>query len=100
MNPWRWVDPRAGVVRLAALRAYLESRGWQECASGSPGLLRFQREGAGCVLPRSEAADDYVLSVTYALTTLSEIEDRHPLEVLEDVLAAGARRPTVAGATT
>jgi hypothetical protein len=94
MNPWRWVDPRIEAVRLADLRAYLAARGWSLVPSPNPDLLRFQApcEGAGpCffqVLPASEEFADFRQRVAELVTTLSEIEERHPVAVLDDILHA------------
>jgi hypothetical protein len=90
MNPWRWVDPRVRSVRLEGVRRYLLGRGWSERTVG-PSIVfttdASNGEGApSCVLPASEKAPDFVLSLTYLLTTLSELEDRHPVAILDEVL--------------
>ncbi|HZY84397.1 MAG TPA: hypothetical protein VFE78_06180 [Gemmataceae bacterium] len=98
MNPWRWVDPRALQVRVADLKAYLLGRGWALQPNPNPTLLRFQRapDGEGPALfqmvPASEQFADYHQRITELLTTLSEIEGRHPVAVLNDVLR-GATTP-------
>src|SRR5258708_1670259 len=90
MDPWRWVDPRARDVRLAGVRAYLGRRCYvatEEDASSR----RFEAgEGPAFVLPASERSPDYVQAVIHFLTALSEVEDRHPVAVLEEILQAGA----------
>jgi len=86
MNPWRWVDPRVGEVRLDGVRRYLREHGWTEEPAG-PALRFLHGEGGpSCLLPASEGAGDFASSLIYLLTTLSELEDRHPDAVLEDVL--------------
>jgi hypothetical protein len=101
MNAWRWVDPRIEQVNVSGLRAYLLARGWKEVPSGSPALLRFEAAGASnCslfqMLPAREEFRDFAQSVTYFITTLSEIEDRHPVDVLSDILThqGSQRRPS------
>src|SRR5262245_33734630 len=100
MNPWRWVDPRVRDVRIEQVRRYLEMRGWRESGGGREARLCFQSPGVGneadrpaCLLPASEQAKDYVLSLTYFLTTLSEWEDRHPVAILDEMLRADHSRP-------
>jgi hypothetical protein len=104
MNPWRWVDPRIERVRVSDLQAYFLSRGWKLRANPSPTLLRFEkptrpRERAIYqMVPSSEQFADYRQRIAELLTTLSELEDRHPVAVLDDVLAAGQVSPDVNGA--
>ncbi len=93
MNPWRWVDPRVRSVRLAGVRAYLVERGWETKPSTNPLFVRFEppagkNNGQSLfqVLPSSDRGNDFVQSITYFLTTMSELEDRHPVEVLDEVL--------------
>jgi hypothetical protein len=95
MNPWRWVDPRVNAVQVADLRAYFRGRGWELRPNPNANLLRFERpadRGEPAVLqvvPASEQLADYRQRVTELITTLSELEDRHPVAVLEEILAAG-----------
>jgi hypothetical protein len=102
MNPWRWVDPRVEAVRVADLESYFLRRGWKARPEPGRNLLRFEKAGkAGGpslfqVFPSSEGFTDYRQRVTELLTTLSELEGRHPVEVLEDVLA-GATQSGVNG---
>jgi hypothetical protein len=93
MNPWRWVDPRIRSVRLDSVRRYLESRGWELKPGPNPAMLCFEAPGGDngkespvCVLPASERVSDFVQSLTYFITTISEVEERHPVAVLEDIL--------------
>ncbi len=93
MNPWRWVDPRIKLVRLAALQAYLLSRGWRLRTYPNASLLRFEkvpRENEPPLIqmvPASGQAADYLQRVAECITVLSELEDRPPVAVLEDILA-------------
>jgi hypothetical protein len=94
MNPWRWVDPRVSSVRVADVRAYLLGRGWKVRLSKDPRTLVFEEPsldgGPPFVqyFPASEDFSDYTRDVTELITTLSEIDNRHPVQVLEDILGA------------
>src|SRR5262245_42711574 len=92
MNPWRWVDPRTKDVRLSALEEYLRRQGWQRKPCTSRHAQPYEKTpkngtGAGIFIPDTEQLADYVPSIIYAITNLSEWEDRHPVEVLNDILA-------------
>jgi hypothetical protein len=93
MNPWRWVDPRIGQVRLENVKTYLTNHGWLQMPNPNPNFLRFEHgaDSNGAIVfqmvPASDSFGDFRQSITYLLTTLSEIEERHPVEVLEDVLS-------------
>jgi hypothetical protein len=95
MNPWRWVDPRVAGVRVADIRAYFLARSWKFRPNPNPNLLRFEAPAESGeppifqMIPASERAADYRQRVVELITTLSELEDRHPLTVLEEMLAAG-----------
>ena len=107
MNPWRWVDPRVAQLQVADLRAYFRGRGWYLRPNPNANLLRFERPAANCeaalflIAPASEQLADYRLRITELITTLSELEDRHPVAILEEMLGAGrsahAGRVEVAG---
>ncbi len=92
MNPWRWVDPRIEAVGVAELRTYLTGRGWKLVPNPNTHLLRFEtpaKKGGLALfqmLPASEEFADFRQRVSELVTTLSEIEDRHPLAVLDDIL--------------
>ena len=99
MNPWRWVDPRIRLVRLADLKAYFLRKGWTLKPNPNPNLLRFEEKKQGKrrpifqMIPASDQSDDFRQRVMELLTTLSELEGRHPVEVLNEVLQAGERSP-------
>ena len=38
------------------------------------------------MVPASDRFSDFAQSITYLITTLSEIEDRHPVDILNDIL--------------
>jgi hypothetical protein len=88
----KWVDPRVRQVKAASLHAYLRGRGWKPRPSPRPQLLVFEeppgRKGKPVVqtVPTSEEGSDYVDSVVRAITNLAVLEDRHPVEVLDDIL--------------
>jgi hypothetical protein len=92
MNPWRWVDPRVKLVRVAELRAYLLGRGWKLTHAPNPRTLLFEGPASDggepfiLAVPSSEDFTDYPRHIAELITTLSEIEDRHPVEVLNDLL--------------
>jgi hypothetical protein len=98
VNPWRWVDPRVARVRVADIRAYFLGRGWKPGLSSNPNLLRFEEATSPGqtplfqMVPASEQSPDYCQRVTELITTVSELEDRHPVAILEDMLAAAQTR--------
>src|SRR5436305_1310426 len=95
MNPWRWVDPQVQQVRLADVQAYLLGRGWALQPNANPNLLRFQGPANGGappsfqMVPASEQLADFRQRITELITTLSEVEGRHPVAVLHDILRSG-----------
>jgi hypothetical protein len=95
MNPWRWVDPRVERVRLTDIQAYFRRRGWKLRPNPNPNLLRFEgpagKNGPRLfqMVPASEQFADFRQGVAELITTLSELEDRHPVAVLEDMIGAG-----------
>jgi hypothetical protein len=105
MNPWRWVDPRVDTVRLADLQAYLHHKGWTHKPNPNPNYLRYEEPRVGRGRPfsyfilSSDQFSDFSSSVVYMITTFSEMEDRHPLEVLNDILRCGAEAPRENGVT-
>ncbi len=92
MNPWRWVDPRIEKVQLSQVQRYFFNRGWIRVANPNPNLVRFEetKNGKGPPLiqmvPASEQAADYRQRIMELITTLSELENRHPVEVLNEIL--------------
>jgi hypothetical protein len=97
MNPWRWVDPRVDRVRVPDVQAYFERRGWTLEPNPNPNLLLFERPARGkragfpLLVPASEKLADFRQRIVELLTTLSELEDRHPVCVLDDVLQANGQ---------
>ena len=93
MNPWRWVDPRVSQVRFSGVRAYLARRGYVERQEPNPDFVRFVSTGANngkqlpyYILPKEKGFAEAKSPVVYFLTTFSEVEDRHPVAILEEIL--------------
>ena len=88
----RWLDPRLGALRVADVQAYLERRGWQQVASDRPHTLVFQEppgvagEQLYQFVPDSEADPDYFQRMVDLVTLLAFFEDRHPVQIVEDIL--------------
>jgi hypothetical protein len=89
---WLLVDPRIQAVRVADVKAYLARRGWRLKPNPNSNLLRFEEPSKGNgpgffqMVPASEEAADYRQRITELITTLSELEDRHPVQVLNEML--------------
>jgi hypothetical protein len=96
MSMDRWVDPRVSQVKVANLRSYLEAHGWQLKPFPRPQALKYEGppddEGEPIVLmaPSSEKLSDYRWGVVSIITTLSVLEDRHPVEILNEILGHDA----------
>jgi len=90
----RWIDPRAGALKLAAVTAYLRQRSWRELPPDRPGMLAFQEPTGATAngkplcqfVPDSEEYDDYPVRMFELLTGLAEFEDRQASEVIDDIL--------------
>jgi hypothetical protein len=97
-----WLDPRIDQVRVAQIRSYLLAHGWrQENGPDSP-LLVFggpvddNGKLIELVVPASEKFPDYSDYLDVVIRALSILEDRHCLEVLEDILSTTpAQKPAV-----
>jgi hypothetical protein len=95
MNIGRWVDPRVRDVRVADLEAYLRRLGWVNKPTPIVNALRYDSPaGLGAppylLVPVAEHFTDYVQRVIELITLLSEVEERHPVEVLNDILTTVA----------
>jgi hypothetical protein len=92
MNMDRWVDPRVDRVKVADLRSYLEAHGWTLKPFPRPQALKYEGplddNGQPIVLlaPATEKLLDYRRGVVDIITTLSVLEDRHPVAILNDIL--------------
>ena len=95
MNPWRWVDPRVQKVKLAQVQAYFALLGWVIVPNANPNFIRYERAKKGKgetfyrVIPSAEDYSSFPQDVAELITTLSELENRHPVAVLDDILRAG-----------
>jgi hypothetical protein len=93
----RWLDPRLGTLRVADVRAYLERRGWKEVSPDRPHTLVFQEPPSGegerlyQFVPDSEADADYFRRMVELITLLAFFEDRHPVQIIDDILQPGGR---------
>jgi hypothetical protein len=91
-NRERWVDPRVSQVRLRDLKNYLSAHGWTLKPFPRPQVLLFEEPSASGnepivqLVPSSEQHPDFRRGVIDTITSLSECEDRHPVEVLNDIL--------------
>jgi len=105
MNPWRWVDPRVDTVRLADLQAYFHHKGWTLKPNPNANLLRYEEPRVGrtrpfsYVIPSSDHFSDFHSSVVYMITSFSEMENRHPVELLDEILRCGAESSRENGVT-
>ena len=94
----RWVDPRVSQVRLKDLKNYLSTHGWKLKPFSRPQVLRFEEPTTGGeepvvqLVPSSEKHPDFRRGVIDTITSLSECEDRHPVEVLNDILRQDDQR--------
>ena len=89
MNPWRWVDPRVREIGPEMIREYLQDRGWQEHEGSPTKLFRFHAtDGMELLLHPSEDPQEWTMNLVYFLTTLSEWENRHPVEIVDEILSS------------
>lgn len=88
-----WIDPRLRQVQVAAVRSYLEGRGWRQQPFPRPELLVFELADAGdgqplvVTLPSSERMRDYQMRLEELVGTLGEHEGRWAPDVVSDILA-------------
>jgi hypothetical protein len=89
---WRWVDPRVDFVHLADLQSYLLAHGWKLKPYPQAQAQLFEKPIEGSeepivqLLPTSEQIRDFRRSVIDAITSLSAVEERHPIEILNEIL--------------
>jgi len=92
----RWVDPRIRSVRVADVKDYLLRHRWRLKLYPRPELLVFEGplddDGKPIVqvLPSSETYADYNQRLLELVTALAIIEDRHAVDVLNDILGQPA----------
>lgn len=89
----RWLDPRLAAVKVADIRNYLLQHNWTAVPSDRPRTLVF-REPAGSegeslyqFVPESESDPDYFRRIVEFITLLAFFEDRHPSQILNDMLS-------------
>ena len=86
-------------LKLEHFTAYLSDNGWRETHEAHNDLLRFELAGDShpyvLMLPRSNQAPKLRKQIQFAVFNLSGIEDRQPIEIVRDLLAATAQ-PTAA----
>jgi hypothetical protein len=93
MNHSAWVDPRIDRVTVGKARNYLLNRNWRLQPFAGPELLVFEGpndddgEPIIQVLPSSERLKDYRMRIEELIGSLSAIEDRPAVDVLNDILA-------------
>jgi hypothetical protein len=94
----RWLDPRLETLRVAEVQAYLLRRGWKPVPPDRPHTLVFQEppgeeEGEPLYqfVPDVETRPDYARQMVELITLLAFFEDRHPVQILEDILGEAAR---------
>ena len=88
-----WVDPRVTLVRADELERYLLTHGWKRRAYPRPQMMVFEGELVDdegkpllLVVPSSERFRDFRPDVIRLIGAISELEERHPVEVLNDIL--------------
>ena len=97
MNADLWVDPRVAQVNAAGLESYLLARGWKRVDHPRKQLMVFEGpldddgEPFLIVVPSSERFRDFLGGLVRAIETLSIIEDRRPVAVLNDLLNENPR---------
>jgi hypothetical protein len=103
MNLERWVDARVESVGVSALRHYLEAHGWTLKPFSRPQVLLYEgpHDDAGEPITQwvsaSEQFSDYREGIVQLITNLSVIEDRHPVEVLNDILGRNGTESAARG---
>jgi hypothetical protein len=102
----RWLDPRLGTLRVADIRDYLLRRGWTLVPADLPYTLVFQ-EPPGAdeepfyqFVPDSEDSPDFVRRLVELITLLAFFEDRHPVQVINDIIQQASPEQTNGAAQT
>jgi hypothetical protein len=106
----RWLDPRLASLRVADVCAYLLRHDWKTVPPDRPDTLVFQEPPGSDgevyyqFVPASESAPDYFRRIVELVTLLSVSEDRHPVQILDEMLGPpgqangiGETRPHDAG---
>jgi hypothetical protein len=92
VNADAWVDPRVTRVRAAGLESYLLAHGWKRVPHPRKQLMVFEGplddDGEPFILvaPSSERFRDFTSGIVRVIESLYVIEDRHAVEILNDIL--------------
>jgi hypothetical protein len=99
-NPW--IDPRVHQITPALAEAYMRRHGWRAVPFPRPQVRLYEGPPADDgrpmtqLVPVAEQADDYGNRVIDLITNLAVIEQRHAVQVLEEML--GVTTPSANGA--
>src|ERR1035438_312627 len=91
VNADAWVDPRVTRVRAAGLESYLLAHGWKRVPHPRKQLMVFEGplddDGEPFILvaPSSERLRDFTSGIVRVIESLYVIEDRHAVEILNDI---------------
>lgn len=86
-----WIDPRAFALPMSAFKEYLLTHGWALQTSNEYGFvcagpLLDDGRPIVMVMPASDKAYDFPLRVSDFFRRLSILEERHPMEILQEML--------------
>lgn len=86
-----WIDPRCFTLPISAFREYLLTHGWTLRSSDQGGFvfngpLDDYGHHIFMVMPSSNKAYDFPLRVADFFRRLSVLEERHPMEILQEML--------------
>ena len=88
----QWIDPRAFKLPVSAFQEYLCAHGSTRQESPYPQALLFagpladDGEPITMAMPASEKAYDFAARVDDFFRRLSILEERHPMEILQEML--------------
>lgn len=93
-----WIDPRAFALPMSAFKAYLLTHGWTLQSSDESGFIcagPLMDDGRPIimVMPASRKAYDFPLRVADFFRRLSVLEERHPMEILQEMLRQAEAAP-------
>jgi hypothetical protein len=92
MNADLWVDPRVRQVAASGMESYLTAHGWKRVQHPRKQLMVFEGplddDGEPLILaiPSSERFKDFTGRIVRVIESLSIVEGRHPVEILNDIL--------------
>jgi hypothetical protein len=94
----RWLDPRLASLRVSDVQEYLLRWNWKQAAPDRPQTLVFEEPGGAegglgyQFLPDSEADPDYFRRMLELITFLAFFEDRHPVQIIDDIVREAVER--------